>query len=468
VRVDWRARADTLLLLLLIASDVLATEAAFALAYLLRFPRAIIPFGQFHPPHFYYPLMAILALTVPLCLGMVGLYRSTRGTSKTDAVFRLVKGLTLAVVFAMTLSFFAAALQHSRLVVGLGWLLAMPLVWTGRLLLWHVEASLFRFGVGTRRVLVIGAGHLARTAVQRLSSPPSIGYEIVGLLDPVYEPGHTIDGVPVLGRPHELGQVIRLQQVDEVIVAMPDIPAAALLDIITTCDRERVAVKVLPDILQIMVSEATVEYVRGLALVRMRGSALVGFNRVAKRVLDLAVSFVVLTLFSGPMLLIALLIKLESPGSVFYIQERVGRDGVRFPIIKFRSMIQDAEQRTRRFWTTQDDPRRTRLGAFLRRFSLDELPQFINVLLGEMSVVGPRPERPMFVEQFRRIVPNYMERHREKAGITGWAQVNGLRGDSSIEERTKYDLYYVENWSILFDIQIMIRTIFEVLRGRAY
>ncbi|MER3486756.1 MAG: hypothetical protein C4345_13060 [Chloroflexota bacterium] len=209
---------------------------------------------------------------------------------------------------------------------------------------------------------------------------------------------------------------------------------------ITTCDRERVAVKVLPDILQIMVSEATVEYVRGLALVRMRGSALVGINRLAKRALDLAVSFVVLTLLSGPMLLIALLIKLESPGSVFYIQERVGRDGVSFPVIKFRSMIQDAEQRTGRFWTTQGDPRRTRLGAFLRRFSLDELPQFINVLLGEMSVVGPRPERPMFVEQFRRIVPNYMERHREKAGITGWAQVNGLRGDSSIEERTKYDL----------------------------
>ncbi len=465
---DRRARADTIFLLLLVTFDVLATEAAFALAYLLRFPRAIIPFGQFHPPQFYFPLMAMLVLTVPACLAVVGLYSRTRGTSKTDEVFRLVKGLSLAVVFAMTLSFFAAALQHSRLVVGLGWLLAMPIVWAGRLLLQRAQASLYRFGVGTRRVLVVGAGHLARTAVQRLTESPSIGYAIVGLLDPVAELGRVIDGVPVLGRPHELERVLRLQQVDEVIVAMPDVPAAQLLDIITTCDRERVAVKVLPDILQIMVSEATMEYVRGLALVRMRGSALVGINRVAKRALDLVVSFIVLTLLSGPMLLIALLIKLESPGSVFYIQERVGRDGVSFPVIKFRSMIQDAEQRTGRFWTTQGDPRRTRLGAFLRRFSLDELPQFINVLLGEMSVVGPRPERPMFVEQFRRIVPNYMERHREKAGITGWAQVNGLRGDSSIEERTKYDLYYVENWSILFDIQIMIRTIFEVLRGRAY
>ncbi|MER3404901.1 MAG: undecaprenyl-phosphate glucose phosphotransferase [Chloroflexota bacterium] len=465
---DRWMRADTIVLLLLITFDVLATEAAFALAYLLRFPRAIIPFGQFHPPQFYFPLMAMLVLTVPACLGVVGLYSRTRGTSKTDEMFRLVKGLSLAVVFAMTLSFFVAALQHSRLVLGLGWLLAMPMVWAGRLLLHRAQASLYRFGLGTRRVLIVGAGHLARTAVQRLTEPPSIGYDIVGLLDPVAELGRIIDNVPVLGRPHELGKVLRLQQVDEVIVAMPDLPAAQLLDMITTCDRERVAVKVLPDILQIMVSEATVEYVRGLALVRMRGSALVGINRLAKRALDLAVSFVVLTLLSGPMLLIALLIKLESPGSVFYIQERVGRDGVSFPVIKFRSMIQDAEQRTGRFWTTQGDPRRTRLGAFLRRFSLDELPQFINVLLGEMSVVGPRPERPMFVEQFRRIVPNYMERHREKAGITGWAQVNGLRGDSSIEERTKYDLYYVENWSILFDIQIMIRTIFEVLRGRAY
>jgi exopolysaccharide biosynthesis polyprenyl glycosylphosphotransferase len=178
------------------------------------------------------------------------------------------------------------------------------------------------------------------------------------------------------------------------------------------------------------------------------------------------VSSIVLVLFSPFMMLTALLIKLDSPGSVFYLQERVGLDGRPFLMIKFRSMRADAEQETGPVWASRNDPRRTRLGRILRRLSLDEFPQFINVLLGDMSIVGPRPERPVFVEQFRKQIPRYMERHKEKAGITGWAQVNGLRGDSSIEERTRYDLWYVENWSLLLDFKIMLRTAIEVVRGR--
>lgn len=163
------------------------------------------------------------------------------------------------------------------------------------------------------------------------------------------------------------------------------------------------------------------------------------------------------------MLLLAILIKLDSPGPVFFVQERVGHDGVPFNLLKFRSMPVDAEKETGPVWATPDDPRPTRIGRFMRRYSLDELPQFINVFLGEMSVVGPRPERPHFVEQFRQTIPYYMARHREKSGITGWAQVNGLRGDTSIQERTQYDLYYVENWSLLFDIKIMIKTLARII-----
>jgi exopolysaccharide biosynthesis polyprenyl glycosylphosphotransferase len=166
------------------------------------------------------------------------------------------------------------------------------------------------------------------------------------------------------------------------------------------------------------------------------------------------------------MMLVALLVKLDSPGPVFYTQERMGLDARPFWMFKFRSMWEDAEAKTGPVWATQDDPRRTKIGAFIRRFSIDELPQLINVLLGEMSLVGPRPERPVFVEQFRQSIPRYMDRHWEKAGITGWAQVNGLRGDTSIAERTKYDLWYTENWSLLLDFKIILRTLIRVFADR--
>ena len=180
--------------------------------------------------------------------------------------------------------------------------------------------------------------------------------------------------------------------------------------------------------------------------------------------MDVVVSAITLVLMSPFLLLTALLVKLDSPGPVFYIQERMGLDARPFKMIKFRSMREDAES-DGPGWTTQDDPRRTKLGAIMRRFSIDELPQFINVLIGDMSLVGPRPERPVYVEQFRQSIPRYMDRHREKAGLTGWAQVNGLRGDTSVLERTKYDLWYIENWSLALDIKILIRTALQWLVG---
>jgi exopolysaccharide biosynthesis polyprenyl glycosylphosphotransferase len=196
----------------------------------------------------------------------------------------------------------------------------------------------------------------------------------------------------------------------------------------------------------------------------MRDVALRGWRLTLKRALDLAVSATVLVLMAPLMAALAVLVKLDSPGPAFFVQERVGLDGRPFPMLKFRSMRVDAEAESGAVWAVRDDPRVTRLGSFMRRTSLDELPQFINVLLGQMSIVGPRPERPEFVAQFRKAVPRYMERHQERAGITGWAQVNGLRGDTSIEERTKYDLYYVENWSLLLDLKIIAKTLLSLVR----
>ncbi len=215
-----------------------------------------------------------------------------------------------------------------------------------------------------------------------------------------------------------------------------------------------------------MASQISIDDLGGLPLISVRDVALRGWKLTLKRALDLVGSAAGLVLLSPLMLLIATLIKLESRGPVFFVQERMGLDAKSFPVIKFRSMRQDAEK-DGPGWTTEDDPRRTRMGSILRRTNLDELPQLINVLLGEMSLVGPRPERPVWVQQFRQSIPRYMERHREKAGMTGWAQVNGLRGNTSIWERTKYDLWYTENWSLWLDIKILIRTVIKAMSMRS-
>jgi Undecaprenyl-phosphate glucose phosphotransferase len=273
-------------------------------------------------------------------------------------------------------------------------------------------------------------------------------------------------GLPVVGHPDDLGQVVRTMRINEVIIALPDAPHQQILSIVSKCEDGNVSIKVFPDVFQIMASEVNIGDLSGLPLLAMRDVALRGWRLTLKRVVDLILSGILLVFTSPFLLLLALLVKLDSRGPALFTQLRMGLDAKPFPLFKFRSMRADAEK-DGPGWTTKGDPRVTRLGRFLRKTSLDELPQFINVFLGHMSLVGPRPEQPAFVEQFREMVPRYMERHREKAGITGWAQVNGLRGDTSISERTKYDLYYIENWSLWFDFKILILTIFKFFRDRS-
>ena len=230
--------------------------------------------------------------------------------------------------------------------------------------------------------------------------------------------------------------------------------------LISECERGKVVIRVFPDVFQIMASQVSIDDLGGLPLLTVRSIALSGWKRTAKRLMDVVGAACGLVLISPLLMLMAALIKLDSRGPVFYAQERMGLDARLFQIIKLRSMRQDAEIHGAG-WTVEDDPRTTRLGRFIRRVNVDELPQLINVLIGEMSLVGPRPERPIYVNQFRRSIPRYMDRHWEKAGMTGWAQVNGLRGDTSIVERTKYDLWYIENWSLLLDVKILLRTILD-------
>jgi exopolysaccharide biosynthesis polyprenyl glycosylphosphotransferase len=273
-----------------------------------------------------------------------------------------------------------------------------------------------------------------------------------------------VRGEEIVGGTANLKSLVERLQVDEVMIALPDATRQELLTLISRCQHDGVSVRIFPDVFQMLAGEIQITALDGLPLLNLRDMALRGWRLTLKRAVDIALSLSALILLSPLMLALAILIKLESKGPAFFVQERMGLDAKPFPMIKFRSMRVDAEAASGAVWAVRDDPRRTRIGQFLRRWNLDELPQFINVLLGHMSIVGPRPERPEFVSEFQRNMPRYMERHREKGGLTGWAQVNGLRGNTSIAERTKFDLYYIENWSLLFDFKIMLKTLFSGFR----
>jgi len=461
-------KADRVFLVTMLILDLTMVTAALGIAYWVRFQSGWLQYTQYHPWPGYVLMGLVQAVLLPPVFGLQGLYRLRRSLSRFDEVYRLVVGLSI--VNSLNLAIMSLLTREndiSRLVQALTWVGGIGLVWLGRMAHYALQGQLRKRGFGRQRVLVVGTGQEARIIGEKITAAPELGYELVGYVATNGVGAGEVGGQPVVGRTEELNSLIRKYQAGEIIVAEPGLSHRDILEIVARCEPLPVNIKVYPDVFQIMASEVSIGDFNGLPMVNIRDVGLRGWRRTVKRAFDIVFSAAVLVLLSPLMLLIAALIKITSPeGPVFYVQERVGLDGKPFPIIKFRTMRPDAEAETGPVWTKPDDPRRTRLGAILRRFSLDELPQFINVLLGHMSVVGPRPERPYFVQQVARVVPRYLDRHREKAGITGWAQVNGLRGDTPIEERTAYDLWYVENWTLWLDIKIILRTILLIFRDK--
>ena len=455
-----RAQAFTALT---VAMDAAMAALGFYLAYYLR---STIPFPTYlrlGPFQDYMGELGIYVLTLLVTLFFHRLYHIDRQGSRIDLFYALLSAVSIATLAATALSYLISHTDAdlARGMVMYNWALSILLIAIGRAIMGWLQARLRKRH--PERLLLIGAGDTARMILQKTVQSPRLGYRVIGFVDG--DGGvREIAGLPVLGPRSQVSQIIREHQVQEVVIALPEASHEELLDLISACESEHATVRIFPDLFQIIASELHISDLDGLPLLTVRDIALRGWRLAAKRAMDILVSAIALILFSPLMMLIALLIKLDSKGPVFYTQVRVGLDAKPFQMIKFRSMRVDAEEETGPVWATQDDPRRTRVGTFLRRTSLDELPQLINVLLGDMSLVGPRPERPVFVEQFKQVIPRYMERHREKAGITGWAQVNGLRGETSIVERTKYDLYYIENWSLLFDLKILVRQIINQFR----
>jgi exopolysaccharide biosynthesis polyprenyl glycosylphosphotransferase len=403
------------------------------------------------------------------------LYDLKRSTPRLDELYRIFAATSIGTIVTIALTTFlfknsTLELDFPRVMIVYAWVLTVVFVTLGRSLLTMMRTILRRRGLWADRLLIIGTGDTGRMILQKIRQMPNLGYRVIGFIDGDADSRHEIMDVPVLGGVDDIPDVIKEHEIEEVIIGLPELPHQDLLAIIARCERGQVGIKIFPDLFQIIATELSIGDLGGLPLLSVRDIALRGWKLTLKRAVDLVGSAVGLVLISPFLVLAAAIIKLDSPGPVFYAQERMGLDAKPFWCLKFRSMRTDAE-RDGPGWTTAGDPRVTRVGRFIRKASVDELPQLINVLMGEMSLVGPRPERPVYVEQFRRSIPRYMDRHREKAGMTGWAQVNGLRGDTSIAERTKYDLWYIENWSLWLDFKIILRTVFAALGlgdSRAY
>ncbi|MBU9889308.1 MAG: undecaprenyl-phosphate glucose phosphotransferase [Candidatus Omnitrophica bacterium] len=435
---------------------------SFLVAYTVRFYLVLPKHLGVPPLHGY--LHALIGI-LPVYLWLFRecrLYQPARHMRRIEEIFWVIKAVSYATVLLMAVTFFYREFSYSRVFLFFLWFFSCVFISIGRYLLiqWEYWRRIRRKDL--IEVLVIGYTENARAFIRWMRNNPHYGQVPVAVLSENALPvGQELEGVRVAGLASEWEAWIQKLRPDQVVLLEPGLSREVISDLVAVCEDAFIEFKMGADIHGIIASNVGVEYVSTIPLLGFRPLPLDDpWNRFAKRAFDLAVSSVMGLVFLPVGLLVALVIRLEGKGPVFYAQERVGRDGKVFKLLKFRTMKVDAEKDTGPVWAKEGDARRTHCGEFLRRWNLDEFPQLINVLRGQMSLVGPRPERPHFVDRFRESVPRYMARHKVKAGLTGWAQVHGLRGNTSIEERIKYDLYYMENWSLLLDVEILVMTFF--------
>jgi Undecaprenyl-phosphate glucose phosphotransferase len=473
-------RYNRLLVAFYVISDALLAMWAFVLAYGIRFSSGLIPVFRGYPPfEQYLAVLPFIAVLTPLAYWVHGVYRLRRSHSRVDDLFAVLVGTILAVVFGVLSTLYVqaywaspdtrarGAYEVSQLVWGLFLVTNVIFTYASREAVRELLERRWRAGIGLKRILIAGTGDLGRMVADRMLQHRELGYQVVGFVDDRAGDHVGYRGLSRLGTLSEVADIVRREHVDHLYVALPLDEHAKLLDLMAVASRECIDVKVVPDLLQFIALRARLEDLDGLPIINVNDVPLQGLASWVKRGLDIVLSTTAILLLALPAAVIAILVKRTSPGPVFYKQERMGLDGRAFTVYKFRSMHDDAEHATGPVWARDDDPRMTTVGRWLRRADLDELPQFWNVLKGDMSIVGPRPERPFFVEQFKHRIPQYMLRHKVKAGITGWAQVNGWRGNTSLEKRIEYDLYYIENWSVTLDLKIMWLTLVRGLLQRA-
>lgn len=467
-------RYNRLLAVAHVGVDAAAGMVAFLAAYWVRFHSGLIVVTKGIPPiEQYLWVTPLLGMLVPLAFQLHGVYRLRRGRSRIDDFFGVLVGSVLAVVLGVVTTLYVqtyyipdplkdrGVFEVSQLVWGLFLLFNVALTFSARVVVRDWLERRWRAGIGLKRVLVAGAGDLGRLVVDKVLEHRELGLKVVGFVDDRADSGGYIGyrGLPLLGTLDETAEILQREKIDQLYVALPLDEHVKMLTLVENANREIVDIKVVPDLLQMISLRARLEDLDGLPIINIHDVPLRGMNALLKRAMDVGLAAVSLFFLAPVLMLIAILLRVTSPGAALFRQERMGLDGKPFYVWKFRSMYDGAERESGPVWATEDDPRCTPLGRFLRRSNLDELPQLWNVLKGDMSLVGPRPERPFFVDQFKQRIPQYMLRHKVRAGLTGWAQVNGWRGNTSIEKRIEFDLYYIENWSIMLDVKIMWLTL---------
>ncbi|MDY7093149.1 MAG: undecaprenyl-phosphate glucose phosphotransferase [Acidobacteriota bacterium] len=455
---------------LYLIGDLVALTGAFFLAWTLRFELQVVPLIK-TPPDFgpYLELLPVILVSWPVVFYFHGLYQIRRSRSRVDESLMVVSAVALSsiVLLAFTAGYRPTVapdsqeyFTFSRAFLALLAFCSLAVVVFTRMSIREVLRWRRLHGHGLQRILVIGAGKLGKEITQKLIAHREFGFEVIGFLDDdPGKAGSSFYDVPVLGNLRSVDEVLENHRVDQVYIALPLEAHRKMLRLLQRFGRECVEVKLVPDILQFATLNAAIEELDGCPIINLSQVPMQGWQSLAKRGIDMAIAAACLLALLPLLPIVAAIIWFEDHGPIFYSQERMGLDGQPFMIYKLRSMRVNAEASTGPVWAVKDDPRRTRFGSFIRRTSIDELPQLWNVLKGDMSIVGPRPERPAFVHEFKHKIPQYMMRHRVKAGITGWAQVHGWRGNTSIKKRIQYDLYYIENWSLGLDLKILWMTL---------
>ncbi len=448
-----------------IASDVFLTGGAWLAAYYLRFASGWIPVTKETPDATLcwhsLPLVVVLGAVAFQLTGQYTIHRLRRFR---EEMLGVLKGTALLSLLVLATTFYRQDHYDSRATMLLFSGITALAVLLGRRISWFIIRSLRRWGYNESRCIIVGTGRVARKTAWALRHASWMGIRNLGFVED--QPNRWTEDLDILGTTADLPKLIAKYAVEHIFISLPLNRYHEARHVFDILSQSLVEVRLVADVPNLAGLSLTTSNLDGLPVVGLRESPHFGLNVVVKRAMDIVLSLAALIVLSPLMIVIAILVKRTSPGPFFYRQERCGLNGKPFQMLKFRSMAVDAEKQTGAVWARKDDPRRTAFGAFLRKTSLDELPQFINVLKGDMSLVGPRPERPVFIRQFSQTIPNYMARHTVKSGITGWAQVNGWRGNTSLRKRVQYDLYYITHWTPWLDLHILWMTVFRGLLNR--